>query len=92
MAGNNITRKLRFLPFLPYGFCSKTATTMKGRYNPYARQLFLGEDPTELYHLANNNRSTHHNGATPPNFFIPVKVGREGWRRTELRRTHVKNE
>lgn len=48
MAGNNIDRKLRFLPFLPYGFCSKTATTMKGRYNPYARQLFLGEDPTDL--------------------------------------------
>lgn len=48
MARNNITRKLRFLPYLPYGLCSKTATTMKGKYNPYARQLLLGEDPKEI--------------------------------------------
>lgn len=47
MANKNIERKLRFLPYLPYGYCGKTATTLIGLLNETARQFYVGEDPAE---------------------------------------------
>lgn len=40
-------RKVRFLPFFPYGFCSRLATTITGENNPYATLLLLGNDPEQ---------------------------------------------
>ena len=48
MAGTNFERKLRFLPLLPYGYCSEKATNIDGMRNPYAGLLILGNDPDEV--------------------------------------------
>ena len=56
MAGNNYEKKMRFTPYLPYGFCSKLATTLEGKSNHYARQLTLGDDPTETIALSEQHR------------------------------------
>ena len=56
MAGNNYDQKLRFLPYLPYGYCSKYATTIEGVSNPYAHQLTLGEDPAATMALLDQHR------------------------------------
>lgn len=43
MANENLEKKFRFLPFLPYGFCSTLATTITGRKNPYASEILIGD-------------------------------------------------
>lgn len=44
MAGNKLSRKVRFLPYFPFGYCSKLATTIEGKANPYATRFLLGDD------------------------------------------------
>ena len=56
MAGNNYEKKMRFTPYLPYGFCSKLATSLEGKSNHYARQLTLGDDPKETIALSEQHR------------------------------------
>ena len=51
MAYNNLSQKLRFLPYLPYGFCSKISTSIEGMDNPYATSLLLGDDPNTMIDL-----------------------------------------
>ena len=36
---------MRFLPYFPYGLCSRLATTIEGMDNQYATRLLLGSDP-----------------------------------------------
>lgn len=55
--GNNAERKDRFLPFLPYGFCSHLATILVGRSNPYAKMLRLGAQPDDI--LVKNEQYKH---------------------------------
>lgn len=45
MSGTKISKKVRFLPYFPYGYCSKQATTIEGKENPYATMFLMGEDP-----------------------------------------------
>lgn len=42
---NKLERKMRFLPFFPYGFCSPLATALDGMNNQYATQILL-HDPS----------------------------------------------
>ena len=44
---SNKKRNVQFFRFLPYGLCSKNATILTGRSNPYSHNLLLGEDPNE---------------------------------------------
>lgn len=48
MAGNKITKKVRFLPYLPYGYCSRLAITMEGKNNPFAAVFRSFDDPEGL--------------------------------------------
>lgn len=48
MSISKLERKLRFLPLLPYGFCSHLATTITGKNNRQATALLLGDDPDAL--------------------------------------------
>ena len=45
MPTSKLERKLRFLPYLPYGLCSHLATTIVGKNNRPATTLLLGDDP-----------------------------------------------
>lgn len=56
MSENKIERKLRFLPYFPYGFCSQLATTIEGRTNLAATMLLLGDDPEQAIRLAKKRR------------------------------------
>lgn len=42
---SKLERKLRFSPYLPYGFCSQLSTTITGKSNRYATTLLLGNEP-----------------------------------------------
>ena len=48
MAGNKITKKVRFLPYLPYGYCSRLAITMEGKNNPFAAVFRSFNEPEGL--------------------------------------------
>lgn len=48
MSISKLERKLRFLPLLPYGFCSHLATTITGKNNRQATALLLGDDPDAI--------------------------------------------
>lgn len=48
MAGSKIDRKIRFLPYYPFGYCSHLATTIEGRGNPYAGLILLGNNPDKV--------------------------------------------
>lgn len=47
MAGDKFEQKMRFLPFFPYGLCSRLATAIVGKENPYAGLFLLGDDPEQ---------------------------------------------
>lgn len=49
-------RKVRFLPYFPYGFCSKYATAIEGKNNPFASLFLAGDDPDELIKASDNHR------------------------------------
>ena len=57
MSKSQLPRKVRFLPYFPYGFCSKYATAIEGKRNLYASLFFSGDDPDELIALSDNHRS-----------------------------------
>lgn len=44
MAKKKTLKKIRFLPYLPYGYCSVAATTMTGKVNEHAREFYIGEE------------------------------------------------
>ena len=48
MAGNKFDGKMRFLSLFPYGLCSRLATTIAGKSNPYATTFLLGDDPDQI--------------------------------------------
>ena len=43
-----IEQKIRFLPYFPYGLCSRQATTIEGLTNIFCSQILLGDDPDGL--------------------------------------------
>lgn len=56
MAEKKISRKVRFFPLFPYGFCSKQAMAISGRDNPYATLFLLGDNPQETIALSEQHR------------------------------------
>ncbi len=56
IAGTNYSRKIRFLPYFPYGFCSKLATTIEGKDNPFATMILLGDDPDDIIKQSDKHR------------------------------------
>ena len=55
MAGNKFDGKMRFLPLFPYGLCSRLATTIAGKSNPYATAFLLGDDPDQVIQACTQN-------------------------------------
>ena len=56
MSKNEFGKKVRFLPYLPFGYCSKIATAIEGKNNPYASLFLTGDDPDGLIKLSDNHR------------------------------------
>lgn len=56
IAGTKLSQKMRFLPYFPYGLCSRLATTIEGMDNTYATQLLLGENPDETVRTCERHR------------------------------------
>ncbi len=59
MSRRKKAQKVRFLPYLPYGYCSKLATTIEGKTNPTATMLCTDGDTDQatslnLTHRKNN--------------------------------------
>lgn len=52
MSEQQIQRKVRFFSYFPFGFCSKHATTIVGKNNPYTRITLLGKDPDAFVRAA----------------------------------------
>ena len=50
-------KKVRFLPYFPYGLCSRYATTILGRANPYATRPWLTDNPEKLLEKAASARA-----------------------------------
>lgn len=63
MAGNNLNRKMRFLPYFPYGCSSKLATIIEGRTNPYATMLLLGEEADDILAQSEQHRKNQRDKA-----------------------------
>ena len=56
MSSNKTPKKVRFFPYLPFGYCSKNATAIEGKQNPYASLFLAGDDPDGLIKLSDNYR------------------------------------
>ena len=56
MSKKSNSKKVRFLPYFPYGFCSKYATAIEGKNNPFASLFLAGDDPDELIQASDNHR------------------------------------
>lgn len=56
IAGTKLAQKMRFLPYFPFGICSRLATTIEGMDNQYATRLLLGSDPDTTIALCDNRR------------------------------------
>lgn len=54
------SKKIQFLPFFPYGICSKLATTISGQDNPYCSEILMGDNADALLNLC----VKHKNNAT----------------------------
>lgn len=52
-------QKVRFLPYIPYGYCSKLATTIEGKTNPTATALLTGEDADQAICLNQAHRKNN---------------------------------
>lgn len=60
MRGIKYSRKVQFFPYLPYGICSKLATTISGQDNPYCSEILMGDNADALLNLC----VKHKNNAT----------------------------
>ena len=56
MSKKSNQKKVRFLPYLPYGYCSKYATAIEGKNNPFASLFLAGDDPDALIAMSDNHR------------------------------------
>lgn len=77
IAGTNLTQKMRFLPYFPFGICSRLATTIEGMDNQYATRLLLGSDPDATIALCDNR---HKNTLDRSRYLCEKKYAKESTR------------
>lgn len=56
MAGSKLSRKIRFLPFFPYGYCSKLAVAILGKDNSFATRILMDGNPDAMIAKSDQER------------------------------------